>query len=129
MISKKELEWILGNDKGISSKTIWSVMTGQKTNEHFNWTPSDDHDFGRCYRLLGLFPEWRPRLGEVAAAHPSWGPLVRDWDKVSGLYEKGKGMINILADLLAEYIESAGGTVTRDANGHVCGWELHEKDR
>ena len=79
--------WIVGGDTGVSSKTIWAVMMG--TTDALDWpgTPMDSGDFGRCYRLLALFPEWRPRLPEVAAKFPEWGPLVTAWDELTALYE------------------------------------------
>lgn len=78
-------EWLLGNDTGISSMTIFSVMTG--SNYSSPDVPHDMGDFGRCYRLLKLFPEWRQRLPEVAAKHKKWGPMVEAWDELTAMYE------------------------------------------
>ena len=50
--------------------------------------PSDPSDFGRCYRLLKLFPDWRPRLDEIAAKHPAWGPMVARWSDMEALWEE-----------------------------------------
>ena len=81
-------EWILGHDTGISSKVIWGVMTG--TENFSTWsgqgTPHDPGDFGRCHRLLELFPAWRARLSEVATRFPMWGPLIREWDRMTEIY-------------------------------------------
>lgn len=79
-------EWIVGRDTGTSSKTIWAVMTGTPYNGMD--VPYDPSDFGRCYRLLAHFPEWRERLHEVAEAMPEWGALVRQWDELTTLYER-----------------------------------------
>lgn len=79
-------EWILSNDTGTSSKTIWAVMMGAKSRD-VGW-PRDPDDFGRCYRLLAYFPEWRKRLPEVAQQYPAWGPLVEHWDEIERLYLK-----------------------------------------
>jgi hypothetical protein len=78
-------KWIVGRDTGTSSKTIWSVMMGVEPD--YQSEPSDPDDFGRCYRLLALIPEWRPRLPEVAAKYPVWSALVREWDALTALYE------------------------------------------
>jgi len=83
------INWITGNDTGISSKAIWSVMMGAASFSNTD-VPHDPADFGRCYRLLKLFPEWRNRLDEVATAFPKWGPMVREWDHMEYLYEKDK---------------------------------------
>jgi hypothetical protein len=80
--------WLAGGDTGISSKTIWSVMTGRAFDDA-RWHPSIPHDpsdFGRCHRLLEQFPTWRERLGEVAAQHRSWTKLVEAWDELTALY-------------------------------------------
>lgn len=81
------IDWLMGDDTGISSKTICSVMTGSAAPEWAD-TPSDPDDFGRCYRLLALFPLWRSRLPEVAAKYPKWGPMVAAWDELVALYEQ-----------------------------------------
>ncbi len=86
------LEWMLGNDTGISSKTICRVMTGSKSpsdeSPFDNEPPSDADDFGRCYRLLRHFPEWLPRLPEVPKRYPKWGPMIAAWDELCGMYLK-----------------------------------------
>lgn len=82
------IEWLLSGDTGISSYTICAVMTGSKMKGPD--VPHDPSDFGRCYRLLQNFPEWRARLPEVAAAYPIWGPMVAAWDELTALYEEEK---------------------------------------
>lgn len=81
--------WLDGPDTGTSSKTIFAVMTGRVLSNDFRpATPRDPADFGRCHRLLALFPEWRTRLGEVAAKHPEWAPLVAVWPELETLFEE-----------------------------------------
>jgi hypothetical protein len=83
------IEWLLSGDTGVSSKAICAVMTGSAKRDGFDPdTPHDPDDFGRCYRLLKCFPEWRERLPEVAAKHPKWGPMVAVWDELTALYEQ-----------------------------------------
>lgn len=88
----KPTEWILTSDTGTSSKTIWAVMmdvAGVMVIDNlmdFD-VPHDSGDFGRCYRLLQHFPEWRPRLHRVAKEFPKWGPMVWEWDRLTELYE------------------------------------------
>ena len=79
-------DWIRSGDTGTSSETIWSVMTGFPV-ARYGW-PYDPADFGRCWRLLNRFPEWKDRLHEVAEAFPNtpWGPLIREWKALSDLY-------------------------------------------
>lgn len=109
------LEWLMSGDTGISSKTILSAMTGTKmTGEFGPDIPRDGGDFGRCYRLLKLFPEWRENLQTVADVYPKWGPLVREWSNLEKAYEadladkKGNRCYKMLRSLVDEcYI--AGG--------------------
>ena len=73
---------------GVSSETIWSVMTGLPVKDAGH--PYDPDDFGRCYRLLQHFPAWRSRLGEVAAAYPNtpWVDYVEHWSEMEVLWEE-----------------------------------------
>ena len=89
---KREIEWLLGNDTGISSKAIFSTMTGiqyPSAYENWNW-PRDAGDFGRCYRLLELFPRWKSRLREVSERFPHWAPIIEAWHELSRLYENNE---------------------------------------
>uniref|UniRef100_A0A6H1ZLZ2 Uncharacterized protein n=1 Tax=viral metagenome TaxID=1070528 RepID=A0A6H1ZLZ2_9ZZZZ len=102
------INWITGNDTGISSKAIWSVMMGADTISDTD-VPHDPADFGRCYRLLKLFPEWRNRLDEVAAALPKWGPMVREWETMECLYEKDAATLYDFMQKLMEECFAADG--------------------
>ena len=89
----EELAWLLGASTGLSSLTIFSVLSERHAGEAIRrlgpWgsnVPLDPDDFRRCRRLLETVPGWRGRLGEVAAAYPEWGPLVRDWETLEALY-------------------------------------------
>jgi hypothetical protein len=50
--------------------------------------PSDSSDFGRCYRLLELFPEWRPMIKKMSRKGRVWKNLVDNWDELERLYIK-----------------------------------------
>lgn len=93
----RERAWLDGPDTGLSSMTIFSVLSKRWGRVAFEalrsagWLPADPDDFGRCLRLLEAIPEWRGRLAEVAVAYPEWGPLVRAWDEFEGLYRTELG--------------------------------------
>jgi hypothetical protein len=81
--------WLNSGDTGLSSATIWSVMTEQPfplANFAAGAMPADADDFGRCHRLLERFPGWRPRMPEVAAKHPGWSRLVEAWERLTAVY-------------------------------------------
>lgn len=112
------MDWLLSGDTGISSEAICAVMTGSKCRD--GHPPSDPSDFGRCYRLLQHFPEWRPRMNKMVAAYPEWTGLVREWDALTALYEEEiknpNGMAPKLYARMQELIEegrlAAGWTKT-----------------
>ena len=79
-------QWAKGRDTGISSMTIYSVMMGVPVDRAD--VPHDPDDFGRCYRLLRLFPAWRKRLDQVAERYPAWKSLVQEWSVLESLYEE-----------------------------------------
>lgn len=90
------LSWILSSDTGSSSWGIFFCMTGlHYKNDYrdsgageiqhcFSW-PSDSHDFGRCYRLLQRFPEWRKTLPLCTEFLPSF-TWVNKWDELEKFY-------------------------------------------
>lgn len=114
-------QWIVGRDTGTSSKLIWSVM--QMVEPDYTDPPADPDDFGRCYRLLKLIPEWRPNLGLVAQQYKEWFALVREWDELTALYEEElpSGRCPKLYDRMQALIEegrlAAGWTKTSP-----CSW-------
>jgi|AACY02.16.fsa_nt_gi hypothetical protein len=58
------LNWITSNDTGVSSKAIWAIMmTGKPPSG--NSAPADSSDFGRCYRLLKMIPEFEESLDRM----------------------------------------------------------------
>ncbi len=90
--TERVYEWLRGNDRGISSETIFEVMDGYKfpisSSPVQHSPPRDPDDFGRCYRLLSIFPEWVPRLKEVSDRYPFWKPIIEHWDELTNLYVK-----------------------------------------
>ncbi|MDT8068218.1 MAG: hypothetical protein ROO76_08635 [Terriglobia bacterium] len=79
-------QWAAGRDTGISSMTIYSVVMGVPIDRAD--VPHDPADFGRCYRLLQLFPAWKKRLFQVAERYPVWAPMVVEWSALELLYEE-----------------------------------------
>jgi len=80
-------EWLASEDTGASSRTICHVLSGEPCLSRSGaGYPLDPDDFGRCHRLLELFPAWRERLDEVATRYPGWAPLVREWDALEAMF-------------------------------------------
>ena len=103
-------EWYESRDTGTSSMTIFHVMTGRPTKGDEYSVPLDPDDFGRCYRLLNLFSDWKPRLPEVAVRFPEWRPMVERWDEMTSLYEKElpSGTAPLLYELMQDLQKAAG---------------------
>lgn len=82
--------WLASGDTGISSETIAHVMTGRGVGAcNFGYAPPrDPSDFGRCHRLLKLFPTFQTRMHEVSTRFPDWKPLVDHWEELTALYEE-----------------------------------------
>lgn len=72
---RKPLQWIVSNDTGVSSKTIWSVIMGVEPD--YADVPADEADYGRCIRLLQLIPQWQSRLNEVVDKYPEWKEAIK----------------------------------------------------
>jgi hypothetical protein len=79
-------EWALSRDTGVSSFTIYAAITGRHSPYHFD-VPHDPDDFGRCYRLLKIFPSWRAQLSKTVELHEAWKPFIEQWDELTSLFE------------------------------------------
>lgn len=90
-------QWPQCGDTGVSSRTIWRHMTGAPPDREWGSdAPYDPSDFGRCYRLLAKFKEWRPRIGEMAQ-YPAWNPMALHWAELEKLPPFGGGMCFLCA--------------------------------
>jgi hypothetical protein len=78
-------DWRESDDTGASSIAIYLHMLGRFSDGRH---PIDPSDFGRCYRLLALAPEWRARIGEMSQCGPVWAALSAVWDELTALYEE-----------------------------------------
>ena len=85
-VADPQARWWLGFDVGTSSAAMFAVLSTR----HFVQdakdfgrasTPLNAANFGKCSRLLAAMPEWRSRLGEVAAAYPAgaWPRIIARW--------------------------------------------------
>lgn len=99
MISEAANNWLATGERGTSSDTIFSHLTG--INVMGKWgmrTPSDPADLMRCRKLLAAVPEFRERFKEMATVSPLWASLVKEWDALCALmdeeapdWNKGRG--------------------------------------
>lgn len=97
--------WAAGPDTGCSSKALFGWFAGGLPPRDY---PVDADDFGRCYRLLKLAPEWRERMAELThdPASPSWRALAKHWEELEQLYMKDRRACSLRIDALLDL----GGT-------------------
>ncbi len=100
-------QWLAGRDTGVSSAFIYTAPTGNSTLYRQHDVPHDPEDFGRCYRLLKLFPQYREALPRAAQLCPKWKPFVEAWDELTALYEAE--LTKGAAPKLYERIKQLGG--------------------
>ncbi|MOA35671.1 hypothetical protein D3C78_1571400 [compost metagenome] len=79
----------------MSSKAIWSHMTGTPSEEGYSH-PHDPDDLNRCLLLLDLIPEWKPRMSEMAGHSPQWAALASQWEVITETFlgEAGLDWVN-----------------------------------
>ena len=78
--SNKRAAWLKMHDNGLSSECIADKMCGMEPTGNY---PRDGADFGRCERLLILYPEWRERLSEMRDVNMFWSALVDRWTEIT----------------------------------------------
>ena len=85
----KLLNWIVGNQTGASSKTIWASLMDSTI--MYPSIPYDTDDFRRCWELLELCDEETKHkaLTEVAKKHEIWKPYVERWRYLTELFTTG----------------------------------------
>lgn len=61
------------------------MLQGTPTLTHRD-RPHDAADFGRCYRMLRVRPDWRARLWDMQHVSAEWYSLVREWPRLEAKY-------------------------------------------
>ncbi len=99
--------WKARGEVGTSSEAIYSAFVNWRPN-HFD-VPHDPDDFRRCKQLLDLIPEWRTKLGLVAAIYPWWQPFVGAWAELEQLYaaEAPSGLCPKMFERMQGLVEEA----------------------
>ena len=79
--------WLQNGQRGTSSETIFQTISGQDINASISH-PYDPDDFGRCYKLLKIIPEWNGMLYLLRKVSSEWCYLVDNWEKLTKMYER-----------------------------------------
>lgn len=82
-LSEAATKWLAGGERGVSSNTIFEVLTGIKaTNDRGRCHPWDPADFRRCELLLEQVPELRGQFHRMSGVSPQWEALVEAWYRI-----------------------------------------------
>ena len=117
-IEQRASEWLTGTDTGASSEAILDHMLGMAApgGDLASRYPRDVADWGRCYRLLELLPEWRERIGEMSRHGPYWTALVSRWRDIESAYRRdmrADGPADLLIRRLVRALEDRDASVFR----------------
>lgn len=87
MNKQAALEWIVSNDTGISSKTMWYALMCDKHNRDNKslGVPHDASDFIRCSHFAQRCELSESDLQRVAKVFPFWKPYIEDWSTLTHL--------------------------------------------
>lgn len=105
-IVERKRWWWKNGERGVSSETMYSQITGLyvAAREPLGH-PHDPDDFRRCYLLLETIPEWKEELNKLRPVSPVWDKLVDNWDKLTKMLEeqmetkKDNGMYKFMQEL------------------------------
>lgn len=79
--------WLKHGERGSSSETIWSFMTGIPIDRGRGHHPLDPADLRRCRELVEKVPEWEVRLHEMREIDRFWATLVDHWRELCDLFD------------------------------------------
>jgi hypothetical protein len=86
MYDKKFVEWLASGERGISSNTIASVLSGLDCMQGWGYShPRDPADFKRCLFLLYAVPGFSENLSKMGDVSPEWAALVEHWQEFEKL--------------------------------------------
>lgn len=88
-LEDKKRWWLRNGERGASSESIYSVLSGDYIRAKDRLvSPSDCDDFKRCHLLLEAIPEFRPLMYKMKEVSPEWGRLVDNWDTLTGMLKE-----------------------------------------
>lgn len=79
-LSANAVQWLATGERGTSSETIFTVLTGlQLLDDDEMSHPLDGCDFRRCCLLFDSCPELAARFDNMRPVAPEWNALVSAW--------------------------------------------------
>lgn len=90
-IERSIIEWLAGDDTGLSSRAIAFTALGIDFKGSRYW-PHDPDDLGRCARLVQQIPEARRGIKLLAKKHREWQIVLSHWDELLSLMVQEVGI-------------------------------------
>lgn len=82
-LSIEAINWLATGRRGISSNTMFTVLTGvDALNGSSGSHPLDPDDLHRCIDLLKSVPELRQDLHKMAEHSLQWAGLIANWEEI-----------------------------------------------
>lgn len=82
-LSDAATKWLANGRRGISSNTIFTVLTGIDALRGWEKDhPYDPADLDRCLLLLEAVPELKPEMHRMAQVSKHWAALIKRWDEL-----------------------------------------------
>lgn len=107
MKRNKAIEWLLGEDTGVSSKTMCAGVLGIDLG-HLADKPYDIYDLGRCVRFCRYVGITDADLRKICKTYPWWEPLYQNWGRLTYLYDHNNGheAYDLLHTIKGRYYET-----------------------
>lgn len=87
-LSDAAVKWLGSGERGISSNTMFTVLTGVDALGSWGKShPHDPADLRRCRLLLEACPELVPEMHRLVDVSPEWARLVWSWDELCSLMD------------------------------------------
>lgn len=86
-LSVAATNWLATGSRGLSSNTMFTVLTGvDALGGSRKSYPHDPDDLDRCLRLLHAVPELRQLLQKMSEVSPEWAALIVNWEEIERLH-------------------------------------------
>lgn len=111
-VNERAWWWWNNGERGMSSEAMWRCFMNGVNSHSPAAHPSDPDDFGRCYRLLKVVPEWKNELHKLKALSPVWDRLIDNWHNLNEMFEQNErenwvnykeiGMYEFMQEIIGE---------------------------
>ncbi len=113
-VDEAAVRWLAAGERGLSSDTMFSHLTGVQAGGGEVHHPHDPSDLRRCLLLLEQVPSLRERFSAMSQVSPQWAALVDAWPSLSALMEEEtpqwrqrKGVASRVFDKMQSVLKSA----------------------